>query len=163
MARNQTPGLIGVTVSTGSEWKRVDAALRAVDARLAEEFRTELRGAAEILARRTQQEVMQIPVHTGNHSGLRARVAKGVGVKLTQTGVRVTTSMNDRDERNLPAYLDIMQGWRHPVFGNRSVWVRQGTGGSWFRETLEGGQDMIAQRLEEIFDNAARTISRAGS
>jgi hypothetical protein len=162
MARRSPEGL-RTTVTMGPEWKRVERALRAVDEHLAGEFRDELRDAADVLARRTQQEVMRIPTYTANHSGLRARVAKGVGVKFSPVGVNVTASMNYKDERNLPAYLDLQAGWRHPVFGDRSVWVHQGTGGSWFRETLEGGHDMIADRLERIFDNAARTISRAGS
>lgn len=161
MAFNRSPDAL-ITVTTGPEWKRVAAALRAVDERLDHEFRAELRDAADILARRTQQEVMRIPTYTANHSGLRSRVAKGVGVKVTGTGVQVTASMNYKDERNLPAYLDLMAGWRHPVFGNNSVWVHQDTGGSWFRETLEGGEDMISDRLEDIFDRAARTIARAG-
>lgn len=161
MAR-RSPGRAIVTIDTGPEWRRVDAALKSVDATLSEKFRNELRDAAGVLARRAQQEVMRIPATTGQHSGLRARVAKGVGVKATKAGVQVTTSMNYKDERNLPAYLDNRAGWRHPVFGNTSVWVYQGTGGSWFRETLEGGQDMIADRLERIFDDAARVIARAG-
>lgn len=161
MARRSPDALI--TVTTGPEWKRVAAALRAVDERLDHEFRAELRDAAEVLARRTQQEVMKIPSRHNDPSGLRSRVAKGVGVKMAPSGVQITASMNYKDERNLPAYLDLMAGWRHPVFGNRSVWVHQDTGGSWFRETLEGGDEMIADRLEDIYDRAARIIARAGS
>lgn len=163
MARSRTPGAIRIDVSRGSEWKRVDAALRSVDANLADEFRDELRDAADVLARRAQSAALRIPVRTAQHSGLRTRVAEGVGVKLTANGVAITTSMNQRDERNLPAYLDRQSGWRHPVFGNRSEWVHQSTGGSWFRETISNGDRMIADRFDDIFDRAARTIGRAGT
>jgi hypothetical protein len=161
MARRSPDALISVT--TGPEWKRVDRALRAVDERLSYEFRAELRDAADVLARRAQHEVMNIPTYTANHSGLRARVAKGVGVKMAAGGVNITASMNYKDERNLPAYLDAQSGWRHPVFGNRSVWVSQETGGSWFRETIASGDDMIGNRFEDIFERAVRTIAAAGA
>ena len=162
MAFNRSPDAL-VSVTTGPEWKRVSAALRAVDQSLEHEFRADLRDAADVLARQAQHEVMSIPTYTANHSGLRARVAKGVGVKLSPVGVVVTASMNHKDERNIPAYLDVMAGWRHPVFGNRSVWVHQGTGGSWFRETISDGDRMIADRFEDIYERAARTIARAGA
>jgi hypothetical protein len=157
-----TPGSIRVDVRTGPEWKRVADTLAAQNAMLGDRFRSELRDAADELARRAQANVMQIPVHTGQHSGLRARVARGVGTKITKSGVQITTSMNEQDEINLPAYLDSQSGWRHPVYGNRHVWVRQMTGGSWFRATIEHGQPMIQDRLEEVFENAARAIARAG-
>lgn len=156
------PERAAVTVSTGPEWKRVAAALDAQDKSLGDKFRREVREAAYRLAERAQAEVMRIPATTGQHSGLRARVARGVGVKITGSGVDITTSMNERDETNLPAYLDQQTGWRHPVFGNRHVWVRQDTGGSWFRATIESGRDDIEDNLSEIMDDAARTVSRAG-
>lgn len=158
----QTPGAVRVTVRTGPEWKRVANALAQQNAQLGDKFVNDLRDAADGLAKRAEAEVMRIPATTGQSSGLRRRVAKGVGTKITRSGVQITTSMNERDEVNLPAYLDSQSGWRHPVFGNRHVWVRQDTGGSWFRATIERGQPEIQQRLEEIFESAARAIARAG-
>ena len=158
-----TPGTARVTVNTGPEWKRVAAALDAEDKALGDKFRREVREAGNMLAARAQAAVMRIPSTGLAHSGLRARVAHGVGTKITASGVDITTSMNDRDETNLPAYLDSQSGWRHPVFGNRDVWVRQDTGGSWFRATIESGRNDVEDRLSEIMDGAARTISRAGT
>lgn len=156
------PERAAVTVSTGPEWKRVAAALDRVDKGLGDKFRREVREAADRLANRAQAEVMKIPVYGMKHTGLRARVARGVGVKITGSGVDITTSMNERDEVNLPAYLDSQSGWRHPVFGNRHVWVRQETGGSWFRATIESGRDDIENDLHDVMDNGAREIAAAG-
>lgn len=163
MAFNQTPGAIRFRVTTGPEWKRVEQALRRIDANAADDFKHRLRTGAGRLADETRRAVLQIPVTTTQRSGLRGRVAKGVGVKITSTGVQITTSMNQRDERNLPAYLDARDGWRHPVFGNRSVWVRQTTGGSWFTEVIQDGQPELEQELTEVWEDAARFISEAGS
>lgn len=159
---SMTPGAIRIDVRTGPEWKRTADALAAQNATLGDRFRAELRDAANQLAAAAQAKVMLIPARTGQSTGLRRRVAKGVGTKITGSGVQITTSMNERDEVNLPAYLDMQSGWRHPVFGNRHVWVRQDTGGSWFRETIERGQPMIQNRMEEIFEDAAESIGRAG-
>lgn len=160
---SQTPGAVRVSVTAGPEWKRVAAALDAEDKSLGDKFRREVREAGDMLAARAQAAVMRIPTTGAKHSGLRARVAKGVGTKITASGVDITTSMNDRDETNLPAYLDSQAGWRHPVYGDRDVWVRQDTGGSWFRATIESGQDDVQDRLSDVMDDAARTISRAGT
>lgn len=151
-----------VSITTGPEWKRVAAALDREDKALGDKFRREVREAADLLAARAQAAVMRIPTYGVSHTGLRGRVAKGVGTKITGHGVDITTSMNERDETNLPAYLDSQAGWRHPVFGNRDVWVRQDTGGSWFRATIESGRNDIEDRLEEVMDDAAGRISRAG-
>ena len=163
MARRATPGRAMFTVSTGPEWRRVALALDAEDKALGDRFRAQLRDASDVLARRAQQEVMNIAVHTGQHSGLRARVAKGVGTKLTAGGVIITSSMNRKDETNIPAYLDMQKGWRHPVYGNRHEWVSQQTGGSWFRETIADGEQMVERRLMDVFEDAARTIAAASA
>jgi hypothetical protein len=158
-----TPGRQIVSVATGPEWKRVAAALNAQDKSLGDKFRREVREASDVLAARARRAVLNIPTTGAKHTGLRGRVAKGVGTKITGSGVQITTSMDDRDEINLPAYLDSQRGWRHPVYGNRDVWVRQTTGGSWFRETISSGRDDVEDRLSDVMDDAARTISRAGT
>lgn len=157
-----TPGRQVVSVTTGPEWQRVAAALDAQDKSLGDKFRREVREAGNLLAARAQAAVMRIPVTGTKHTGLRGRVAKGVGTKITMSGVDITTSMNERDETNLPAYLDSQAGWRHPVFGNRDVWVHQDTGGSWFRATIESGRGDVEDRIHDIMEGAARDISRAG-
>jgi len=162
MAFNRTPGPARFRVTTGPEWKRVEEALRAVDKNAAEAFRRRLKDGAEELADETRKAVMQIPVHGRKHTGLRGRVAKGVGVKLSSGGVQVYASMNQADERNIPAYLDARDGWRHPVFGNRHTWVRQTTGGSWFSEVLADGQPKLERELTDVWEDAARMIAEAG-
>lgn len=159
---SMTPGRRIISITTGPEWKRVAKELERQDRELADKFRREIRDAGNDLAKLAAVEVMRIQGHTGQHSGLRARVAKGVGTKITASGVQITSSMDDQDEVNIPSYLDINRGWRHPVFGNRHVWVTQETGGAWFRDTIAHGQPMIQERMEEIFENAARSIARAG-
>lgn len=162
MAR-MSPEPLRFRTSTGPEWKRVEEALRVEDATLPDRFKEELRNAADTLVRRTRAAVMRIPVHGLKHTGLRARVGQGVGVKFTAKGVEITASMNQRDEVNLPAYLDQQDGWRHPVFGNPHTWVLQTTGGSWFTSTVEGGFSMVEDEMTNVFEDAAHMIAAAGA
>lgn len=162
MARS-SPEPLRTRVTTGPEWKRVADALKIEDESLSGKFRSELRDAADTLADRTRSAVLRIPVYGVSHTGLRARVGEGVGVKLTGNGVEITASMNRRSEINLPAYLDAQAGWRHPVFGNAHNWVLQTTGGSWFTETIENGFPMVEQKMTDVFEDAARFIAAAGA
>lgn len=149
-------------VTTGPEWKRVADELLVQNKELGERFIREMRNSGDDLAKLAQNAVMRIPTHTSQHSGLRLRIAKGVGTKITKSGVTITASMNERDETNLPEYLDQQSGWRHPVFGNRHVWVHQSTGGAWFSDTIERGRPVVENRLHEIYEDAAEKIARAG-
>jgi hypothetical protein len=163
MAFNRTPGNMRIRVTTGPEWKRVEETLRVLNETLADQFKRELRDAADSLADKTRKAVLEIPVHGGKHTGLRGRVGKGVGVKLTGAGVSISSSMDRASERNIPAYLDARDGWRHPVFGNRHAWVRQTTGGAWFTDVLEHGQPEVEEKLTGVFEKAAHEIAAAGA
>jgi hypothetical protein len=160
---SRTPGSVRYKVTAGPEWKRVEEALRVVNDELAERFRSELRDSADSLADKVRKAVMDIQVHGMKHTGLRGRVAKGVGVKLTGAGVQISSSMNRASERNIPAYLDARDGWRHPVFGNRHNWTRQTTGGDWFSGPLADSQHEVEQKLTDVFERAAHEIGAAGA
>ncbi|MFE6846569.1 hypothetical protein [Streptomyces sp. NPDC057686] len=152
-------------VSAGEEFARVAAALRTVDSRLPGDFREELKRAVRPLVARAKEKVRNLPVHGVKHTGLRRRVAAGVGMRVSTSrnpGIRVTTSMRDPSEASLPHHLDDPRGWRHPVFGNRHVWVTQHTGGAWFSRTIADGRDDIARDLHGVLERAAETVADAG-
>ncbi len=152
-------------VRLGDEWRRVGIALRDVDRNLPEEVRKALRDAARPAAEDAKRRVRAIPVHGRKHSGLRSRVARGVQVQAGVSrglGVRIVTGMAKPSERKLPLYLDDPRGWRHPVFGNRHVWVHQATGGSWFRATIAEHRPQIEHDVRQVLEEAANMIANAG-
>lgn len=71
-------------------------------------------------------------------AGLRETIAAGVKLQITAKGIRIIASSArlPDNQKSLPRHLDSEKGWRHPVFGNREVWVRQ-AGGPWFAETIK--------------------------
>jgi len=150
-------------MTTGSDWRRVSRALENANKSIPDKIRVELRETADPLVRRAQRKVLSFPTYGPVHTGLRGRVASGVDSKVTRTGVLVTTSMNKKSEAGIPLGMDTSRGWRHPVFGNRSVWVTQHTGGDWFRSTMVEGKPEFERRIRDVLENAARTVDAAGS
>lgn len=71
-------------------------------------------------------------------AGLRGSVAAATKLQITAKGVRfvVSSAQLPESQKSLPRHLDSAKGWRHPVFGNREVWVAE-RGGPWFAETLK--------------------------
>lgn len=160
------PGRAMVRIDPGSEFRRVADVLRQIDRDLPSDLRDELHDAVRPVVEKVKRNALGIPVHGRKHTGLRARVARGVEAHVfvgRKPGVEVTATMRDPDERNLPAYLDNPgAGWRHPVFGNRHTWVPQHTGDNWFREEIASSDDEIEWRLQHVMDRAAETIAAAG-
>jgi len=52
-------------------------------------------------------------------------------------------------------------GFRHPVYGNRDVWVQQ-RGGSWFKEPIAEEGDFIERKLTDVLEDMAENIASAG-
>jgi hypothetical protein len=70
--------------------------------------------------------------------------------------------MTNPNEAIIPRGMD-QHGWRHPVFGNKSEWVVEGlTDFSWFMDTMQEGEDMVGEGLEQQLENAAERIDNAG-
>lgn len=161
MARARGPA---INVSLGNEFRRVAIALRDVDRDLPKKLRKDLQTAVKPAVQEAKSRVRALPVQGHGHSGFRRRVARGVRIQAAvgkAPALRVVTFMQHPDEVNLPRYLDSASGWRHPVFGNRHNWVRQTTGGSWFRETMVEHRPQIERDLQQVLDDAAETIDAA--
>lgn len=149
-------------------WKSTAAALRVVEDRLpswlAEEMEDEARPVLEKV--RTAAERTEVRGGPTRHTGLRSRVAAGVGFR-TSVGstpyLRFTTSMADPSEASIPRGLDQTQGWRHPLYGDKRHWfqsVPERPG--WFTDTIADSRDEFERALEDALERAAETIDRAG-
>ncbi len=49
---------------------------------------------------------------------------------------------------------------KHPVYGNRDVWVSQQVTGGWFSDPMAAGKDDVARDVEEVLDDLAAKIAR---
>jgi len=159
------------------EVQEVADRLRRVDRRLAVQLRGALRRAARRGVKRAKAEARGLPAkgapggtlqHPHRARQLRRTVARGVRAQVRAGGARmptarIITSMPDESQAALPLGLDSgPRGWRHPVFGDRDVWVRQ-PGFSWFREPLAEEAPAIADDMRQVLGDTAQWIADAGA
>jgi hypothetical protein len=158
---------ITFTIDKGSEWESVISALARVDHELPGELRRRIRRAVDPLVAAAQAKVESMPTRGHGHTGLRAEVGSGVNTVEIGFGkdylIRVTTSMDESDEVNIPLGMDRMSGWRHPVFGHEDRWVQQyAMEPGWFSNTFANAHDSIESALEDALEWARDVIASAG-
>lgn len=155
------PG-IDIEVSNLGKLDDITRAMALESEDIPKELKNSIRDNAGTLGDRAALRVILEPTHGTRHTGLRARVAKGVGLQELADGYRITTSMPNVNEAAIPRGMD-QHGWRHPVFGNMGEWVVEGiTDFSWFMDTMQEGEGMVSDGLQEQLDNAAERIDNAG-
>lgn len=112
-------------------------------------------------AREAGEKVLTEPTFGPKHTGLREKVKEGLDVQETDDGALVTTSMPKSDEAIIPRGFDRgFDGWRHPLFGDRSRWFRQNGAFSWFMTTMRSQDKNGERRLHEILEEAAKYVAR---
>lgn len=151
---------LDVRVSGAEAFDRVSAALGEADAEMPVKVQKELVQLAKRLAYIASRAALAEPTRGTGHTGLRENVSRGVGVRETDDGAVVTTSMPIPDEAVIPRGMDA-HGWRHPVFGNRNEWVTQHGAFSWFMDAMQGGRSDGEQNLERMLNEVAERIAAA--
>lgn len=150
-----------VYIESGPEWRTVRAALESEQRRAKSAFRDAIDDASKPIVRKVQRAALSLPARGIKHTGLRGRLAAGVHVDPTPSGVRIVAGAVDPTERALPRGMDNgPKGFRHPVYGNREVWVHQ-RGGSWFREPIAEEGDSVERELMDVLEQMADNIADA--
>lgn len=148
--------------ASGDQLSKATDALQEADDSLTERIPEEMRLLANRLAAVARSRVLEEPTFGVKQRGFRAELSAGVGVEDIPGGARITTSMPESNEKNLPQETDDPgHGWRHPVFGNRKVWVQENFTFSWFQDSvssLEAWDDGM-KSLQNVIDEAARQIA----
>lgn len=152
----------GVYVVTGSEWRTVRDQLQREDRGATRELGNALERAMGPIVADVQAQAAALPARGPKHTGLRGRLAAGVRAEANGQHVRVVATAVDPSEAALPRGMDNgARGWRHPVYGNRNVWVQQ-RGGSWFREPIADHGNEIERKLTNVLEEMANNIANAG-
>lgn len=98
-------------------------------------------------------------------TGLRGRLSAAVGVSQTRRGIRIRVSARRMGEygASLARYSDAeirrYQRWRHPVFGQREVWVEQ-RGDPWFFVTIRRHRAKFRRAVFKAMDDTSRELTR---
>lgn len=157
----------GFEMRTGKDLKRIAAELRRMDNKqLKSEFGKELRAAAQPMVPAVKAAIRQIPSKRGyTAAGLRGRMVKAVKLEVRTTGkdagvrMRVDGRKMPSGDKNLQSYMEgVKKPWRHPVFGNRDVWVKQAPK-PYFFKTVNPIGTRARRNVNRAMDRVAKKIS----
>lgn len=142
--------------------------VKAFDKRLGLDLRKQLRKAADPAVADVKAVLRQPTPGRGRQSkGVRAALIAGTSVRVltgkrTQ-GVRIVTTAARLPEKHKPMLrLYAKTSFRHPVFGDRGVWVTQ-QGRPYFSAVIRGKKDTIAAAVGRALEDAADTIGRGNT
>lgn len=170
MASGGPPFSLGVSNIEG-----LDALVRAIRAEedgkqlrkdLAKNMREALKpGAAE--AKSSIMAMSSAGLRTA--PALRSSIARKIrpevklGGRWSGARVKAFKTKNVRGFPNAPKRTNRAGGWRHPVFGNRDVWVQQQGKVDWFDRAFQGRESAYKAAVEQAMEDMARRIAnRAG-
>lgn len=124
---------MSIRLQRGDELRRVSREQRRMDnPEIKKRFRKELRAAAAPLVPRVRSSIRSIPSGRGySPQGLRGQMARATRLEVKTSGrqagvaIRVDGRKMPSHMKSLPSMVEGKKRWRHPVFGNREVWVSQ--------------------------------------
>jgi len=148
--------VLDVTVRGADEIAHVSRLLREVgDKELRRDLYRGLNRATSPLKRAVKERARATLPSRG---GLAARVASSSIAVRTRGGQHPGVRLVARGKANLDR-LD--RGVvRHPVFGNREVWVSQQVTPGWFTEPLQEGVAPVQRELLDVLDDISRRLAR---
>lgn len=155
-----------VELRSSGELVRLSRALRGMDnEQIKKRFRKELREAAKPLVPVVRTSIQSIPSRTGKGQ-LRAAMSKATRIEVRTSGrqagvaIRVDGRKMPNRSKTLQSYMEgRKRPWRHPVFGNREVWVRQDPKPYFFRVVEPAAGPRSRAAVNRVLDSINREIS----
>jgi len=156
---------------TSSNLRNVSNALKAEEdgKELRKELTKNMREALKPGAARAKSSIMSM-ASTTPHSGpaLKTAIARRIRPEVRITGkfpgakIKAFKTKNLRNFPNAPKRTNRASGWRHPVYGNREVWVQQTGKVKWFDRAFEGEQAHYKRQVQfALADMVNRIASRS--
>lgn len=118
-------------------------------------------------ARRIKARQRSVQRRVEKAGSLREQIAAAAGSSVSASDKKVALAFRVRagnlppSQRKLPRRWDKPGGWRHPVFGNRNVWVQQ-VGHPYFRTTVTKNRDQVTSAVVSAMTVAAEKIVHEG-
>lgn len=156
---------IGFDGDLADDIRRVHERLRsAADAkRLRRELVAALRRAAKPAATAAKQAARNLPDNptAPASTGLRRRMASSIGVQVRggrNAAVKVRMSRARLGEQAGAARSTNRGRWRHPVFGDRDVWVQQESRPGWFDKAVRIGGVNTKREIRQVLNDLERRL-----
>lgn len=148
---------------------RLSRELRRMDNReVTKRMRKELRKSARPLVPIVRSSIRRIPSKTPYRiGGLRSDLSKATRLEVKTTGrnARVSIRVDGRKMPNhskaVQAYMEgVKPRWRHPVFGNREVWVQQPAQPYFYKVVAPAAGPRSRVAVNYVLDGIIRDITR---
>lgn len=162
------PGL-DIEIRGGPEFRRAAAAMERVGRNLVQELEDTLARDAALMRESARAGIMRVPSSGKYGTNIRARTqqalkiehdqATGLVGKLARARIVLDDSLLPPEHSKVPMLMDRRGGWRHPVFGNRDVWVTQ-RGRQWFRLRMFRFRKVIEADLRHTMNDAVKYVDR---
>lgn len=114
--------------------------------------------------RQAKSAALTLPSHGSHHSGFRRKLARTINAQVRTSGrdpgVRVRISKARMGDQASLATATNKGRWRHPVYGNRSVWVTQTSRRAWFDDANRYNGPPVRRALQRVLDDMERELSR---
>lgn len=101
----------------------------------------------------------------GTSPALRPAIARKIrpevklGGRWSGARVKAFKTKNVRGFPNAPKRTNRASGWRHPVWGNREVWVQQHGKIDWFDRAFQGREGEYQRAVVNAMEEMARRIA----
>lgn len=157
---------MSIRLQDSGDLRRISRELRRMDnPEIKKRFRKELRAAARPLVPKVRAAIRNIPSSRGySPDGLRGALAKATKLEVKTAGrsagvaIRVDGRKMPSHMKSLPSMVEGKKRWRHPVFGNRNVWVNQPKH-PYFYDALRVAGPASRRAVSRVLDGITRDIS----
>ncbi|MCO4699306.1 hypothetical protein LRR80_05400 [Streptomyces sp. RO-S4] len=142
---------------TADNLRNISNALKAEEdgKELRKELTKNMREALKPGAARAKSSIMSL-ASTTPHDGpaLKTSIARKIRPEVRITGkfpgakIKAFKTKNLRNFPNAPKRTNRASGWRHPVYGNREIWVQQTGKVRWFDRAFDGEQAHYKRQVQ---------------
>ncbi|MGW1000480.1 hypothetical protein [Streptomyces sp. NPDC002520] len=157
---------MSIFVRDSGDLRRISRELRAMDdKKVKTKFRRELRKAAQPLVPKVRASIRNIPSKRAySPDGLRGSLSRATRIEVKTTGreagvaIRVDGRKMPGHMKSLPSMVEGKKRWRHPVFGNREVWVDQPKH-PYFYNVVRAAGPLARRAVSKVLDDISKEIS----
>lgn len=154
---------VDIVIKGAEDFARVSKDLRAIDDKLLrQELYRGINRATKPMKDDAKANARRVLPHRGGLGDFVAKTSLTTRTRGGQNpGVRIVARKTKKGGKK--SDLDrIDRGQvRHPVFGNRKVWVQQDVTPGWFTKPMERGADPVRRALLDVLDDVKRKVAKA--
>lgn len=130
---------------------------------LTRELNRSLKQAAQPIVQAEKAAALGLPSHGDVHTGLRQSIADATTTRVSTAGSNpgvIVYTQEKKTRGKLGRDTNRARGWKHPVFGNRAVWVQQISSPGWWNRAAQPSARAALGLVEQALERIAQKIAR---